>query len=94
MKKIILTFLFITFYSISYGQEHIETTAVKVNATRIEKELLEVPASVSIITEEDIKQSSARTVGELLQDIPGVQVINSGGQGLKRISLRGEGANK
>ena len=94
MKKIILTFLFITFYSISYGQEHIETTAVKVNATRIEKELLEVPASVSIITEEDIKQSSARTVGELLQDIPGVQVINSGGQGLKRISLRGEGANR
>ena len=87
-------FLFITFYSISYGQEHIETTAVKVNATRIEKELLEVPASVSIITEEDIKQSSARTVGELLQDIPGVQVINSGGQGLKRISLRGEGANR
>ena len=53
-----------------------------------------MPASVSIITEDDIKKSSARTVGELLQDIPGVQVVNSGGQGLKRISLRGEGVNR
>lgn len=94
MKKILFSLVFTFFFSSAFAYEHIETTAVKVTATKVEKELLEVPASVSIITEEDIKQSSARTVGELLQDIPGVQVVNSGSQGLKRISLRGEGVNR
>lgn len=86
--------LFISFNSYAQEENHIKTTAVKVTATKVEKELLEVPSSVSIVTEEDIKKSSARTVGELLQDVPGVQISNSGGQGLKRISLRGEGVNR
>lgn len=94
MKKLLFLSVFVFMFSQAFASEHIETTAVKVTATKVEKELLEVPASVSIITEDDIKQSSARTVGELLQDVPGVQIINSGGQGLKRISLRGEGANR
>ena len=86
--------LFISFNSYAQEENHIKTTAVKVTATKVEKELLEVPSSVSIVTEEDIKKSSARTVGELLQDVPGVQISNSRGQGLKRISLRGEGVNR
>lgn len=86
--------LFVSFNSYAQEENHIKTTAVKVTATKVEKELLEVPSSVSIVTEEDIKKSSARTVGELLQDVPGVQISNSGGQGLKRISLRGEGVNR
>lgn len=86
--------LFISFNTYAQEENHIKTTAVKVTATKVEKELLEVPSSVSIVTEEDIKKSSARTVGELLQDVPGVQISNSGGQGLKRISLRGEGVNR
>lgn len=86
--------LFVSFNTYAQEENHIKTTAVKVTATKVEKELLEVPSSVSIVTEEDIKNSSARTVGELLQDVPGVQISNSGGQGLKRISLRGEGVNR
>lgn len=86
--------LFVSFNTYAQEENHIKTTAVKVTATKVEKELLEVPSSVSIVTEEDIKKSSARTVGELLQDVPGVQISNSGGQGLKRISLRGEGVNR
>ncbi len=74
--------------------DRIETPKVTVTATKVEKEIEDVPASVSIITEEDIKKSPARTVGELLQDVPGIQVVNSGGQGLKRISMRGEGVNR
>lgn len=74
MKKILFSLVFTFFFSSAFADEHIETTAVKVTAAKVEKELLEVPASVSIITEEDIKQSSARTVGELLQDIPGCRL--------------------
>lgn len=97
MKKRLYCSLFLilsSFQAFAQEENHIKTTAVKVTATKVEKELLEVPSSVSIVTEEDIKKSSARTVGELLQDVPGVQISNSGGQGLKRISLRGEGVNR
>ena len=34
------------------------------------------------------------TIGELLQDVPGVEIRNSGGQGFKRISIRGENPNR
>lgn len=97
MKKRLYCSLFLilsSFQAFAQEENHIKTTAVKVTATKVEKELLKVPSSVSIVTEEDIKKSSARTVGELLQDVPGVQISNSGGQGLKRISLRGEGVNR
>lgn len=65
---------------------------VYVTATRVEKELQDVPMSVTVMTAEDVKNSGARTVGELLQDVPGIQVQNDGSQGLKRISIRGEDA--
>lgn len=74
--------------------ETLHTEEVRVTASRVEKELLEVPMSVSVVTKEDIKKSHARTVGELLQDVPGVQVLNSGAQGIKRVSIRGEDPNR
>lgn len=66
------------------------TEDVRVTASRVEQELLEVPMSVSVVTGEEIRKSSAQTVGDLLQDVPGVQVKNSGSAGLKRLSIRGE----
>ena len=48
--------------------------------------------SVSVITADDIARSNARTVGELLKDIPGVIINNDGGQGIKRVKIRGENA--
>lgn len=74
--------------------ETLHTDTVKVTASRVERELLEVPMAVSVITKEDIKKSSARTVGDLLKDVPGVQVVNSGAQGIKRVSIRGEKPNR
>ncbi len=65
---------------------------VYVTSTRVEKELHDVPMSVTVVTAEDIRHSAARTVGELLEDIPGVQIQNDGSQGLKRVSIRGEDA--
>lgn len=74
------------------AQEKITSDTVKVTASRVEQELLDVPMSVTVVTADKIKNSSARTVGELLEDVPGVQVMNDGSQGLKRISIRGEDA--
>ena len=67
---------------------------IKVTASRIEKELLDVPMSVTALSAEDIKNSTARNVGELLEDVPGVTIQNSGAQGLKRVSIRGEGPSR
>ena len=76
-----------------FAQEaDVTTETVKVTASRVEQELKDVNMSVSVITAEDIKHSSARNVGELLEDIPGVRINNDGGQGMKRVKIRGENA--
>lgn len=84
----------VLFWSAPAHAEPLQTDTVKVSASRVEKELLDVPMAVSVVTEEQIKLSPAATVGGILQDIPGVQVRNSGAQGLKRISIRGENPNR
>ena len=68
----------------------VTTENVKVTASRVEQELMDVNMSVSVITAEDIAKSDARTVGDLLKDVPGVRINNDGGQGMKRIKVRGE----
>ena len=73
-----------------HAQETVELDEVKVTAGRMEQELMDVNMSVSVITQEEITKKHARTIGDLLADIPGVQVNNDGSQGMKRIKIRGE----
>jgi len=71
-----------------------ETTSreVVVTATRTEREVFDVPASVSVIDSKEIERRSKGTIAQLLQDIPGIQVTDGGvGGGSKRVAIRGEG---
>jgi len=69
---------------------------VVVSASRIEQRLRDVPANVTVITKEDIRKSAARTVDDLLRQVPGFSlfrrnstlVSNPPSQG---VSLRGIG---
>lgn len=63
-------------------EEPVKADDVYVTATRVEKELQDVPMSVSVMTSEDIKRSPARTIGELLQDVPGVETGIPAGRAL------------
>ena len=72
--------------------ESVKTDEIKVTATRVEKELSDVNMSVSVITEEQIKHSTARNVGELLKDMVGIDINPDGGQGVNRANIRGENA--
>ena len=72
------------------AQESVRTEEVKVTASRVEQELLDVPMSVSVIAEDEIRHSKARNVGELLETVPGVRILNDGSQGMKRVMIRGE----
>lgn len=76
----------------AFAQESIRTEEVTVTASRVERELMDVNMSVSVITREQIERSTARSVGELLESIPGVRINNDGGQGMKRVKIRGENA--
>lgn len=72
------------------GKPEVQTgRAVRVTAARHEMELLEVPMSVSVVDGSSVTKSSAATVGDLLQDVPGMQV-SSTGHAFKQLSIRGE----
>ena len=72
------------------AEESVTTEAVRVTASRVERELLDVPMSVSVVTREDIERSGAQTIGDLLDLVPGVRINPDGGQGMKRAKIRGE----
>ncbi len=55
--------------------EPVRLEAVVVSATRIEQRLEDAAASVTVLTREDIDQSAARTVDDLLRQIPGFSLF-------------------
>ncbi len=55
---------------------------IVVTATKTKKSLANVPATVTIIGPEEIEAMPARTVGDLLADLPGVQAYEPQGVGL------------
>lgn len=77
---------------VAQAEPVVQSEAVRVSASRVERELMDVNMSVSVITRQDIERSSARNVGELLESVAGIQINNDGGQGMKRVSIRGENA--
>jgi len=65
---------------------------VVVTASRQEEQVARVPASVTVITEEEIAQSPAETVPELLRITPGIVVNDITGNGRNvTVDLRGFG---
>ncbi|MDR1044348.1 MAG: TonB-dependent receptor [Candidatus Adiutrix sp.] len=63
---------------------------VLVTATRTERDLMAVPMSVSVVSEQDLKREPAVNVADALADIPGVAVTDGGMPGGKRVMIRGE----
>jgi len=74
------------------AEEKLKVGEVVVTATRYEEQQADVPANVSVITEERIKNSNAQNVPELLRTEPGVQVNDiTGNRRAYTIDLRGFG---
>ena len=65
---------------------------VVVTATRYEEQPSKVPANITVITEEDIKNSSAQNIPELLRTEIGIQVNDiAGNRRNYTVDLRGFG---
>jgi outer membrane cobalamin receptor len=75
--------------------EKIELDEVVVTATRTKEELLNVPEHVTIITEDEIKDSGASSINELLIKKTGVHITSYGADGAqKSVSIRGSSSSQ
>ena len=83
--------LIFAFASVAAAQETVEIEKTVVTATRTEKAIKDAPASVTIITREEIEATSARYVDDLLRDVVGVDVKRPRGisSSCTHIRLRG-----
>ncbi|MCE9639504.1 MAG: TonB-dependent receptor [Betaproteobacteria bacterium] len=64
---------------------------VVVTATRFKAAPQDLPAGVTVITAEDIRNSTAANIPELLQQVPGIQVRDSAGSPNQQVDMRGFG---
>ncbi len=65
----------------AFAEAQIKLEEVVVTATRHEEKTTDVPASVSVITEKDIENSTAQNIPDLLRTEAGVQVNDITGNG-------------
>ena len=74
--------------------EEIEIEKVVVTATRTEKDIMDVPTSMSVVDEKDIDRTGTNSTPELLRDIPGVFLFDNAASGAKRVMIRGESGSR
>ena len=73
--------------------EPIET--IVVTATRTETRLEDVTTSISVVSEDEIRQQQAPRVLDVLRDVPGVDLVQTGSQGSNtQIFIRGAEADQ
>jgi len=67
---------------------------VTVTATMLPTPVSEVGSSVTVITSQDIEQKQERTLPEVLMDVPGLNVVQTGSPGgLTSVFIRGANSN-
>ena len=65
------------------------------SATRLPTPENQVASSVTVITSDEIEQKQERTLTDVLQDVPGLSVVQTGGPGgLTQVYIRGTSANE
>lgn len=90
-KKSLLWFLFF-FGILLKAEEKYQLNDVVVSASGFEQDLVDAPASISIITKEELEKKPIKDIGEAIGDIPGVDVtLNK--TGAYDFSIRGFGSS-
>ncbi|MFD2206921.1 TonB-dependent hemoglobin/transferrin/lactoferrin family receptor [Kiloniella antarctica] len=67
---------------------------ISVTASHDEKLAIDAPASISIVTEEEIERRQAKTVHDLLKDLPGVELEGGTRNTVMTPSIRGLGGQR
>lgn len=85
-----LTALLILAVPVSAQEEVVDLEEVVVTASRYEESIMETPVSIEVIDQEEIEESNAQNLADLLQDAGGVYIKNfSGLTGKKDVIIRG-----
>ena len=63
-----------------------------VTASSVEQNLKDAPASISVITREDLQRKPVQNLKEVLKDVPGVQLTNES-DNRQGVSIRGLGSS-
>ncbi|MEJ2697105.1 MAG: TonB-dependent receptor [Candidatus Sulfobium sp.] len=74
VKLMIISIIVATAALPAASEAQVKLKQVVVTATRHEEKTSDVPASVSVITEQDIRNSTAQNIPDLLRTVTGVQV--------------------
>ncbi|MCR5252906.1 MAG: TonB-dependent receptor [Treponema sp.] len=91
-KKFILIILYLFSFSFVFSQSEEDDEVILVNANRITQEIDTNVEQKSVITDEEIRKSGSKTVGDALKNLPGVMVSNaSAGNSNESISMQGLG---
>ena len=65
-------------------------STIVVSAAGFEQDIKNAPASISVVTKEDIEKKNATSIADLLADVPGIDVRNGVGKtGGLNVSMRG-----
>lgn len=67
---------------------------VVVAATKSEKKIKDIPASVTVITAEELEKANVKTLDDALQYVPGVYIKGQRGMKATKISIRGFSQNR
>ncbi|MCG6658809.1 TonB-dependent receptor [Halomonas campisalis] len=74
----------------AHAQDSARLDSIVVTAAGFEQALRDAPASISVITREELEQKRFSNIGEALADVPGIDVrAGTGKTGGKNISIRG-----
>jgi len=69
----------------------VETSTIMVTASRQLADVFELPMTVNVVTEQDMRENPRVDLTAILADIPGVDIsYTNGGPGTGRVSIRGE----
>lgn len=72
------------------AEPSVELPTMVVSATGYKQEALRAPASITVKERDEIIRKPIADMAEVLRDIPGIDIVDSGVPGMKRLSLRGE----
>ena len=71
-----------------------QSEEVVISASRIEEDLFQVTKSVSVATQESLRESGQDTLPSMLEDETSVGLVSDGTPGVKRVSLRSESSSR
>ena len=83
------------FAGLSVAAENTATLpSMVVSATGYQQEVLRAPASITVVDRDEMTRKPVSDMAEVLRDIPGIDIVDSGVPGMKRLSLRGEDSRR